>query len=108
MPQFIAPTSVGGFGVLSVSTSSLAISSCTAGPGSDSYPTGKPLPNGSVTLWNSIDSANNVNVAPLGGTAVAATCVPIAPGQAWTFSVGDSTTSPTVISSGSATLFVIW
>ena len=105
MPQFIAPTSVGGFGVLSVSTSSLAISSCTAGPSSGSYPA--VLPSGVVTVWNSADSANNLYVAPLGGTASAATCIPLMPGQFQMFSL-PSGVVPAVISGGTSTALVIW
>jgi hypothetical protein len=101
----IAPVSVGGFGSISLSTSSVAVSTAVAGPGSGAFPT--ELPNRCLTIWNSAASGGNCYVAPLGGTAVAATCLPLVPGQNVQFTT-NGTTVPTIISDSTATVFVIW
>ena len=108
MLQPIVPVSVGGFGSISLSGTSVAISSCTTIAPSSAFPS--ILPAGAVTLWNSIDSAGNVYVNPIStsGTVAATTsCIPLAPGQSQMFAITQGQT-PTAISNSTATLLVIW
>jgi hypothetical protein len=91
-----------GFGILAVSTSSVTLSELTAGPNGQTFPTNIYT----VTVYNA--GAGNLFLAPLGGTAAAATCLPIAPGGSWTINLNGKTTSPTIISDSSATAVVTW
>lgn len=106
MLQPTTPVSVGGYGTIAVTTSSVAISTAVAGVSSGAYPTSLELPSRVVTLWNSANSANTVFMSPLGGTATSS-CIPLLPGATAQWLLPGATT-PSVVSDGTATLFVIW
>jgi hypothetical protein len=99
------PTATNGFGTLSVSTSSVALSTLTVGPNSLAWH--MPL-NGTLYVSNSINSAGNLYVCPFGGACTAAAGIPLSPGQAYGFNLGGTNTSPTVIADTTATAVAQW
>ena len=106
-PTTIYPPVTAGYGTLSVSTSSIAVSTLTAGPNSPSYPTGLLLPSRFLSVRNSIGSAGVLYVCLYGGTCTAAVGTPLAIGESKTWTL-NGTTSPTVIAASTATLVAEW
>ena len=102
----IYPPATAGYGTLSVSTSSIAVSTLTAGPNSASYPTGL-LPSRFLSVRNSIGSAGFLYVCLYGGTCTASVGIPLAVGESKTWTL-NSPTSPTVIAASTATLIAEW
>ena len=110
VPTPTVPSSLSGFGTLSVLAASLAVSTLTLGPNSAVYPTGG-LPNRYMTIRNSPASANTVFVCALGGTCTTANGSPIAVGGSTTWNIPSANgifPSVTVISAGTATIVVEW
>lgn len=101
------PPPLNGYGTLSVSTSSVAISTLTKGPSSLNYPTGA-LPSSYITIRNSVSSASILYVCWFGGTCTSSVGEPIAIGETAVRNLGGSTVSPTVISGGTSTLIAGW
>lgn len=98
------PTITNGFGTLSVTAASVAVSTVTVGVNSLAWR--MPL-NGTLVIQNSQASAGLLYVCPLGGTCTSAGW-PVSPGGSITFSLGGSTTSPTVIAATTATAIIGW
>ena len=99
------PPSCNGFGTLAATNASAALSTLTVGPGSNLW----LMPfNGTLYIKNSAASADNVYVCPLGGTCSATVGIPLAPGEAYGFNLGGSTTSPTVFATSTATVVAQW
>lgn len=97
------PSIQNGFGTLSVSNSSIAISTVTAGPNSNAW--SMPL-FGNLVVNN--QGSNAAWICPLGGVCTAANGLQISAGANVTFSLGGQTTSPTVISTAGTTLWIGW
>lgn len=95
------PPKITAYGILSVSTSSVALSTLTTSPNSAAWST--TYPNGYVAIRNSILSAGVVYVCWLGGTCSAAVGDPIAVGQSATRNVGNGV-SPTVFAASTASI----
>lgn len=98
-----APTITNGYGTLSVSTSSVAVSTVTTSPNSGAWV--MPL-NGNLVIQN--NGGSNVYVCLLGGTCTASNGWKVPPNAVITFNIGGYTTSPTIISDSSATVNVGW
>lgn len=90
-----------GFGNYTLTANaSLALSNVTTGPNSATWPTTPGL----VFVTNT--GANPAFIAPLGGTAAAATCIPLQPGQSYGFS--SPVSGMTAISTLGTTLSLAW
>lgn len=103
-PITVTTPPVNGFGTLSITTNSVAISTVTVGPNSPAYPT--TLPNEAVSITNAGTAV--AYVCPLGGTCKTSNGVPLAVNETRTFNIGGNTTAPTVISGSAATLIITW
>ena len=93
---------VTGFGTLSATNASTLLSTLTTGPNSAVWPT---VP-GMVYVINASNSAGIVYACPLGGTCVAATGIPIAPGGWYGFY--KPATAMTVIAATTASVSAQW
>ncbi len=103
------PPLLTGFGTLSVLAASLAVSTLTAAPSSPAFPMpANALPSKYLTIRNSVGSANIVYVCWFGGTCTTGNGEPIAIGETAVRNLGALTTSPTVISGGTATIVAGW
>lgn len=100
-----SPSIQNGFGTLSLTNASTALATLTAGP--NSAPWSMPL-FGTLVIVNSSASAGKAYVCPFGGSCSSSNGFPIDIGGNITFSLGGSTTSPTVISASTSTLIVGW
>lgn len=100
-PITTTPPKLTAYGILSVSTSSVALSTLTPSPNSPAWST--TYPNNYVSIRNSILSAGVVYVCWLGGTCSATVGDPIAIGQSATRNVGN-TVSPTLFTASTATV----
>lgn len=89
-----------GFGNLTLTNASAALSGVTTGPNSAAWPTAPGL----VFVTNT--GLNPAFIAPLGGVAVAATCIPLQPGQSYGFS--SPVSGMTAISTLGTTLSIAW
>jgi hypothetical protein len=98
-----SPSIQNGFGTLTVSNSSIAISTLTAGPNSAAW--SMPL-FGTLVVNN--QGANPAWICPFGGACTASNGFQIAAGGNITFSLGGQTVSPTVISTAGTTLAIGW
>lgn len=96
-----------GFGTMSIATTSVAVSTLTLGPNSNSWVMPLPPP-GIVRITNNGTSSGEAVIGPLGGTVTATTGVPIAPGNSQSFIIGGSTIAPVVISNSTAEISVEW
>lgn len=99
------PTVLNGYGTLSVSNSSIAVSGVTTSPNSAAWK--MPL-NGYLYITNSPASAGTLYVCPLGGTCSSSNGTPLSIGSQSIFNLGGSTTSPTVIAASTATAIISW
>ncbi len=96
-----------GQGLLTVGTSSVALSGLTTVVNSPAWPT-LPLPSGGlITLRSRSDSPNRAYVCAFGGSC-SSTGVSIDPGQVVYLNIGKSTTVPTIVSEGSSSIEVSW
>jgi hypothetical protein len=100
----ILPTG-SGFGTISVGATSVAVSTVTVGPNSNTWK--MPL-SGPLRIGNAPGSAGNLIVNPLGGVATATSGISIAPNFSLVFDLGGSTVAPTVISNSTATAQLEW
>lgn len=99
------PTVQNGYGTLSVTNSSVAVSTVTTSPNSAVWK--MPL-NGYLFIRNSPSSAGILYVCPLGGTCSSSNGIPLNIGDNGQFNLGGSTTSPTVIAASTATAIIGW
>lgn len=110
-PTIVSPAATSGFGTVSVSTSSIALSTVTLGPSSAAFPVGG-LPNQQIAVSNSPASAGIAYLCPLGGTCTTANGLPLAVGERRTLylkaAASGQLTSPTVIAVSTATVVADW
>lgn len=105
------PTILSGYGALSVTTVSAALSTVTVSSvtGSAAYPTVGGFPSETLTITNSPASANSVFFCPFGGAATSSIGIPIGKGTLRVFNLGGTPASkPTIISDGTATVIIEW
>ena len=100
-PFPVAGTAVVGFGVLSLTNASTALSTLTLGPNSGAWSTA-----GVVYVLNRSASAGNAYVCPLAGACTAATGLELVPGQVYGFT--RPATGMTVIAASTATVEAQW
>lgn len=101
-PCFVQDGTVTGFGTLSATATSAALSTLTTGPNSAAWPA---LPS-AVTVINSSASAGVAYVCPLGGTCTAATGIPLAAGAQIRFY--QPSTAMTVVAASTASVTAQW
>jgi hypothetical protein len=100
--QPVLPTITNGFGTLSATSASAAVSTVTVGVNSNIWVT---PPHGNIVIQNAKTSAGVLYVCMLGGTCTSAGW-PLSPGDIITFNIGGRTTSPTVIAATTATALI--
>lgn len=98
------PPPVQGFGSLSVVNSNALVSTMTLGPNSTAWPTSGNT--GMVFVVNTLASAGNLYVCPLGGACTTSSGLEITPGHSWGFY--RPSTSMTVIATTTATAQFQW
>jgi len=100
------PPGLSGFGTLSVTNASAAISTMTRTAGSATFV--QPL-TGTLSILNAKSSAGNVYICFFGGVCTNAIGFPVVPGQqVYGINLGGSTVSPTVIADTTATIWITW
>jgi hypothetical protein len=109
--EFTMPATMNGYGVISVTTASIAINATnvTLGPNSLPFPTASvPF---TLIVTPQANATGYVNYCPLGGTAVMGNGLILGPGQSATKSIGTNlaTTPPTLIAStGTISCYIEW
>ena len=98
-----SPSITNGFGTLTVSNSSIAVSTLTPGPGSPVW--AMPL-FGNLVVVN--QGAAAAYICPFGGVCTSSNGLQIQAGGNVTFSLGGFVVSPTVISPSGTTLWIGW
>ena len=97
------PSITNGFGTLTVSNSSIAVSTLTAGPSSPAW---------TMPLFGNLVVVNQgtavAYICPFGGSCSSSNGLQIAAGGNVTFSLGGQIVSPTVISPSGTTLWIGW
>ena len=95
------PASVVGYGVLSLTAASTAMSTLTLSPNSGAWAV-----TGTVFIKNRSASAGNAYVCPMGGACTSAVGIELIPGQAYGFTKPAS--AMTVIAASTATVEAQW
>lgn len=98
----IVSSAVTGFGTLSATNSSAALSTLTTGPNSAVWPTTP----GVLNIVNSPSSAGIAYLCPLAGTCSATVGIPVSPGFGYSFY--QPVTTMTVFAASTATLVAQW
>ncbi len=100
------PPGLSGFGTLSATNSSTALSTLTVGPNSKAW--AMPFA-GVLNLLNASTSAGLLYLCPFGGTCSATVGIPLIVGQSISgINLGGSTVSPTVFAVSTATVVAWW
>ena len=104
---YTAPALSHGSGVLSLTTSSVAVTTLTLAPNSPALLF--PLPSATISFQAISTNAGSAWLCPLGGTCSASNAVEIPPGATVSISVSpNSATAPTLVATSTATVQVIW